>query len=124
MEAPASFKKLRRETGSSHSECWRGNSRSSSSPNAASCCPESSSSDRQNLGPLASANCLRMASSSLGAALMAFTGTRLGFESLVLDIRFRIVFHFYRWHVEQLVMSCTVRRLYFFANLAPNSSWL
>src|SRR5580765_4908297 len=106
MEAPASLRKPRRETGSTHSEAWRGNSRSSSSPNAF--WSESSSKVRQYFGPVASASFLRTASSSRLAGLIWSAEIRLGLESLLLDIRFHC-FH-YRWQVEQLVMSCDVRR--------------
>src|SRR5262249_46398259 len=89
MEAPASLRNVRRETGSTHSEAWRGNSRSSISPNAG-CC-ESSSSVRQYFGPLASASFFRTASSSRLAGLIWLTETRFRFESLLFDIRFHIV---------------------------------
>src|SRR5258708_32868809 len=99
MEAPASLRKLRRESGSTHSEAWRGNSRSSSSPNAF--CSESSSKVRQYFGPLASASFLRTVSNSRLAGLICSAEIRLGLKSLLLDIRFHVTP--YRWHVEQLV---------------------
>src|SRR5580765_8149883 len=86
MEAPASLRKPRRETGSTHSEAWRGNSRSSSSPNAF--WSESSSKVRQYFGPVAPASFLRTASSSRLAGLTWSAEIRLGLESLLLDIRF------------------------------------
>src|SRR5215467_6532156 len=89
MDAPASLRKPRRETGSTHSEAWRGNSRSSSSPKAF--WSASSSKVRQYFGPLASASFLRTASSSMLAGLIWLAEIRLGFESLLLDIRFHIV---------------------------------
>src|ERR1700727_943518 len=88
MEAPASLRKPRRETGSTHSEAWRGNSRSSSSPKAF--WSESSSKVRQYFGPLASASFLRTVSNSRLAGLIASADIRLGFISLLLDIRFHL----------------------------------
>src|SRR6476659_1060493 len=107
MDAPASLRKLRRETGSTHYEAWRGNSRCNSSPKAS--WFASSSKVRQYFGPLASASFLRTASSSMLAGLISLAEIRLGFISLLLDIRFHL-FPPYRWQVEQLVMSCSVRR--------------
>src|SRR6478672_5437165 len=89
IDAPASLRKPRRETGSTHSEAWRGNSRSSSSPKAF--WSASSSKVRQYFGPLASASFRRTVSSSMLAGLIWLAEIRLGFESLLLDIRFHIV---------------------------------
>src|ERR1044071_1474602 len=89
MDAPASLRKPRRETGSTHSGAWRGNSRSSSSPKAF--WSASSSKVRQYFGPLASASFLRTVSSSMLAGLTSLAEIRLGFESFLLDIRFHIV---------------------------------
>src|SRR5438445_5326324 len=89
MDAPASLRKPRRETGSTHSEAWRGNSRWSSSPKAS--WSASSSKVRQYFGPLASASLLRTVSSSMLAGLISLVEIRLGFISLLLDIRFHLV---------------------------------
>src|SRR3954462_7554366 len=88
MDAPANFRKPRRETGSTHSEAWRGNSRSSNSPKAS--WSASSSKVRQYFGPLASASFLRTVSSSRLAGLIWLAEIRLGFISLLLDIRFHL----------------------------------
>src|SRR5579871_4867242 len=119
MDAPASLRKPRRETGSTHSEACRGNSRSSSSPNAF--WSASSSKVRQYFGPLASASFLRTVSSSMLAGLIWSAEIRLGFESLLLDIRFHL-FPPYRWQVEQLVISCDVRRWYSFRKALPSTN--
>src|SRR5260370_25172770 len=112
---------MRRESGASPFEACTGNSISSSSPNAFS--SESSSKVRQYFGPLASASFLRTASSSMLAGLISLAEIRLGFISLLLDIRIHL-FPPYRWQVEQLVMSCSVRRGYFCRNALPSSNWL
>src|SRR5579859_600452 len=86
-EAPASFKKLRRETGSTHSEAWRGNSRSSRSPKA--CSSASSSRVRQYFGPLTPASFFRTESRSRLAGLISVAESSFRFKSFSLGIRFQ-----------------------------------
>src|SRR5436305_7579416 len=86
-DAPANLRKERRETGSIHSEAWRGNSRSSSSPKAFSLA--SSSRVLQYFGPVAPASFLRTASTSRLAGLMSRGESKLSFRSFCLDIHFQ-----------------------------------
>src|SRR6185437_372049 len=93
MEAPASFRNPRRETGSSHSPAPRGNSRCKSSPNAG--WSASSCSVLQYLGPLEPASFLRTVSSSRLAGLISPGEIRSGCESVLFDIRFQ----FFSFHL-------------------------
>jgi len=58
------------------------------------------------------------------AGLISLAEIRLGPKSFLLDIRFHFVFHPYRWHVEQLVMSCVERRRYLSCSALPRAIWL
>src|SRR5580700_9790014 len=144
IDAPITFRKPRRETESTHSDAPLGNSRCRASWKAG--LPASSSRLRQYSGPdfsFASLICARsesrsslpflvgQASSRLAILLCSSIlsplrglflvsllahGLRRGLHSIAAS---RLALH--RWHVLQLVMSFTLRTLYFFTSAMPKS---
>src|SRR5271166_645269 len=146
IDAPITFRKPRRETESTHSEAPLGNSRCSASWKAG--LPASSSRLRQYSGPalwLASSICARSESRSSLPFLLGQKSSRLAIllcSSILSPLRgfflactsptacavgcilspLRGFTHkLYRWHVLQLVMSFTLRTLYFFTSAEPSS---